>query len=810
MKKPMILLALPAALSMQAAVVAHFPMEVAGNQLTESQSGSKLQLSGARPACSVPGIAGEALRFDGYSSLASGALPEIIPSGNQSMTIQLWVAPETYPMLSLDCPSSDLGLIAGNYDAQEKNGFAFNLDKNGYVVLNAYSGGWPLTLRSDKPLPLGKWTLLTAIFDGTNRKLTLYFNDRLAGEGKCMTTNALAASTMRFGGAANAIMADMWRLDTFNGAIDDLTIHDTALTPADFDIPNDLWADTAYPSEWWEGQPLRPMFHAMPSHSWMNECHGMAYSDGKYHLFFQKNGNGPYMSRLHWGHVESDDLCTWKEVPVAFGPSEDYDIKGCWSGCIFTDEQFTQGKPRAYYTAVDYGRATICEANPVGDDLLEWTKKGVRIDGRPAGLSDDFRDCFAFRNGDDIYMIVGSSKDGRGVATLHHYDKAAGRFSNDGRVFFQAPSVNVGGTFWEMPNVTKMGDKWLFTVTPLGLPGGVEVLYWVGEINSDGTFSPLTPIDQPGKVELDNIGRDGFGLLSPTLLQKDGKTIAMGIVPDKLGGRENYNLGWAHNISFPREWELTADNKLVQKPYSGLEKLRSASVRSQAENLNVNGSATMGEVSGSRFEVDLTFTKGTSKAGIRFLDNALLYYDPNSNGITVDIRNVPRIENDGWIFKGLYSASLPTSIPNGSDVRLRAFMDGSILEVFVNETYAFSMRLFPNSGHTAPVELWSDGDVDFKKASAWKLEPGQGSGVGENQAEGLQTSEPRLRPTAEGIEVSGVLPGTRLEGWGADGRLLATATATSTEVLLPFEERGLAIVRLTAPDGYTRTLKTVR
>ncbi|MDE6399408.1 MAG: hypothetical protein K2L68_00925, partial [Muribaculaceae bacterium] len=26
---------------------------------------------------------------------------------------------------------------------------------------------------------------------------------------------------------------------------------------------------------------------------WTNECHGMYYSEGRYHLFFQKNGDFP-------------------------------------------------------------------------------------------------------------------------------------------------------------------------------------------------------------------------------------------------------------------------------------------------------------------------------------------------------------------------------------------------------------------------------------------------------------------------------------------------------------------------------------
>jgi beta-fructofuranosidase len=59
-------------------------------------------------------------------------------------------------------------------------------------------------------------------------------------------------------------------------------------------------------------------------------------------------------------------------------------------------------------------------------------------------------------------------------------------------------------------------------------------------------------------------------LLSPTIYQKDGKTLLLGIVPDKLAGSVNAEMGWAHNYSLPREISLASDGSLVQKPYSGL------------------------------------------------------------------------------------------------------------------------------------------------------------------------------------------------------------------------------------------------
>lgn len=36
-------------------------------------------------------------------------------------------------------------------------------------------------------------------------------------------------------------------------------------------------------------------------------------------------------------------------------------------------------------------------------------------------------------------------------------------------------------------------------------------------------------------------------------------------MPDKLGSQENWNLGWAHCYSLPREWSLDSNGNLVQR-----------------------------------------------------------------------------------------------------------------------------------------------------------------------------------------------------------------------------------------------------
>ena len=794
------------ALSANAGKVASIPMELNGSIISETCSGASLYVEGIRLPATVAGARGASLRFDGYSNTASGLLPELLPAGNQSATFSVWVAPQTYPMMSLDTPSSEGGLIIGNLDKESKTGFAFRMTREGQVLFETYGGGWPISVKSEESVPRSEWTRLTAVMDGETRELSLWFGDRKVATGKCMNSVSIPSLTMRVGGDAEGTKTGPFRIDTFNGLIDDFELYDQAILPTASIAEN--VADTSVAAPEIAAHPWRPLFHAMPSSSWMNESHGLAYSDGKYHLFFQKNGNGPYMSRLHWGHVVSEDLCTWKELPVAIATETPYDIKGCWSGCVFTDEELTQGRPQIFYTAVDYERARIATAKASDDSLLEWSKPDSNplVDGRPDGLSDDFRDCFLFRDGSNLYMIVGTSKDNRGAATLHRYDARTDSWSNTGELFFQAGNPNVAGRFWEMPNVTKIGDKWLFTVTPLDMTGGVQCLYWIGEINADGTFSPITPVEQPGHFELNGFAKDGFGLLSPSIMKKDGKTIAMGIVPDKLPSEINYEMGWAHNISFPRELTISSDNKLIQKPYSGLESLRRQESGVMLNDLSAGVKDIQG-IDGRHFNIVMQQGAENGEFGFDFFKGAggagHLRFDSGSRRLTVDLRDLNRVSNDGWIFNGLYETTVPVNRDINGNTKVEVMVDGSVMEIFIDDSFACSLRVFPKDSDATGIEIVNA--VPLSWGGVWSLSAAEGAGI--EDLPGHSAGESSFIIGESAVAVHDAPAGSRLCAWTIEGRMLGDITGKGYLELTGLPS-GLVIVTLQRPSLPTLTAKT--
>lgn len=721
-------------LGASADLVAGFDMTVRDGKIKDQVSGDEYEVEGHFAPENVAGASGMALRFDGYTSRVNARLGNIFTTGTTQMTVSVWVALPCYPIIEIDKDTSEKTPIITCLDETAKTGFGFYVGFNGKYSFRTYFGGWPVEVEVNSPLPVYRWNNLVAVVDCEARSVLLYNNGELVGSGKSMGTVAVGNCDFYMGQGTASRMSGPFELMSFNGLIDDISLWNEAKSieeirewkpenEALLDIPASRFAD----------ELLRPRFHGMPAAGWTNECHGMIYSDGRYHLFFQKNADGPYMARLHWGHISSENLYDWREEKIALAPGETYDMKGCWSGCVFTDDVVTGGKPNIIYTAVDYVKAAIAQAAPESDALNNWVKSPANpiISGRPDGLSDDFRDPYFFRSGDDAYIIVGSSKNGIGTTTLHKYDPASSTWSNSGATFFTGKSAAQDGTFWEMPNITSMpGGKWLFTATPLGTAQGVRTLYWTGSISSDGTFVPDSYFSEPRLVEMNS--RHGFGLLSPTIYNHDGKTIVLGIVPDKLPSADNWNLGWAHCYSLPREWSLASDGSLVQKPFEGLTGLRT-DIKYSASSMDLSGSVDMTPVSGRAIELLGEFEVGTSTFGFKVFKNAgtegLIYYNPAAGELVADFSNVPRLINDNGVYDGIYRCPLPVRPVSGSTLKLNVFIDHSIVDIFVNDTWATSIRVFPTQPDADGVEVYADGGpVKVTDLRAWVLDPSNTTG----------------------------------------------------------------------------------
>jgi beta-fructofuranosidase len=95
-----------------------------------------------------------------------------------------------------------------------------------------------------------------------------------------------------------------------------------------------------------------------------------------------------------------------------------------------------------------------------------------------------------------------------------------------------------------------------------------------------------------------------------------------------------------------------------------------------------------------------------------------LSYDPATGVLTLDYTTLPRVSTDN----GLWSAALPKKVAVGEKLTLHLFLDGSIVDIFVNDTWAFSTRIFPTDAEAIAAEAFGADNASIK---GWVLDAKQ-------------------------------------------------------------------------------------
>ena len=110
--------ALPAGISAQQ-VAAHYTMSLQGGKIEETVSHNQYTVTSHLPACTVQGLNGDALRFDGYSNYVKAGLP-VGSFNTDALTISVVLAAEAYPMMQVDVAETTptFATVFGNLDGK--------------------------------------------------------------------------------------------------------------------------------------------------------------------------------------------------------------------------------------------------------------------------------------------------------------------------------------------------------------------------------------------------------------------------------------------------------------------------------------------------------------------------------------------------------------------------------------------------------------------------------------------------------------------------------------------------------------------
>ena len=95
---------------------AHFDMSLHDGNIIEQVSNTEYIVHSQLPACTIAGLDGEALRFDGYSNYVRAGLPGDLST--EALTVSVVLAAESYPMMQVDVAETTptYATICGNLE----------------------------------------------------------------------------------------------------------------------------------------------------------------------------------------------------------------------------------------------------------------------------------------------------------------------------------------------------------------------------------------------------------------------------------------------------------------------------------------------------------------------------------------------------------------------------------------------------------------------------------------------------------------------------------------------------------------------
>jgi beta-fructofuranosidase len=661
----------------------------------------------------VNGIENTGLRFDGYSTYIEGSLPTPLKS---PITISAWVALETFPTDT----ASFFSIIEESNNPE--NWISASINKFGKPAIAIGTNGEEKYYFAEHTLPKFKWFNVCLIVNEGNVNL-LINGEAILKIPRNKSTNQTTFNSLIIGrGAKEKYLDNVFPLSHINGIIDELKIWDKSLD-SNYLIKNEIAnkinqdAVLAIPESRFKKDFNRPKYHLLPAANWTNETHGLVYYKGKYHIFNQKNGTNVFLGQINWGHFSSPDLVQWTEHKPALTPEEGYDEIGIWSGHVVKDDK---GVPLIMYTGGNDKEIGMCLAFPEDDNLINWKKfkSNPVVKGPPKQYQRrDFRDPYIWKEKDVWYMIIGYGlveKEVQKGALLLYKSNDLKKWTYLHPLFKGNPKVDNSGIFWEMPVFWKIKDKYILAVNPIPYDGKPAInLYWTGSFINEKFVPDYT---LPKKLEVIN------RMLSPSVsLDKNGNTTAIAIIPDLIPRELQLKHGWTHLYSIPRIWNLK-NGEIYQTPHPSLIKLRDS--LKVFENVNVNSSSNLKLGHGHQIEIIAEISPLQSdKFGFYIGKNqnnkeeTKLYFDLKRNQLVINQSNSSRTES---IEKRIEVGEL--NLGNIKTFKIHLFIDGSVVEGFINDKEAFTTRIFPKFYDSDEVEVFSENSsILINKLDFWHL-----------------------------------------------------------------------------------------
>ena len=493
-----------------------------------------------------------------------------------------------------------------------------------------------------------------------------------------------------------------------------------------------------------EGDPHRPLYHFVSPENTLNDPNGLCFWQGRWHLFYQ--GYPPEDPRPHWGHAVSDDLIHWRDLPYAIYPDPE---ECCFSGATLVEDD----RVIAIYHGTQVGNMVAVSSDPL---LLNWEKvTGEPVipipehDGSPRKYT-VFDPCIWKRDGVYYSLSGGTLTDG----------PSGQRIAAD--FVFRSEDLET----WEYLHPLTEDD--MFTL--VGDDGACPYFWPIGDRHMLLFFSHMSGgqyllgdyDDERDKLVVTSHGLFNFGPAVPSGVHAPSAT------PDGKGGIVvlfNMNPGfptegWNQIMTLPRRLTLAGDDDLRVEPAGDIESLRHDHRQVGAAALPANEEVVLDGIEGSAMELVLELDPGDAPmvelnvlrspgkeeyTRIAFYrDRGFKVQNPSDHSGAIHHtgqaairgfrrpRPVDRYESL-LTLDSSYSSTLPGALSRAPEtapirldpdepLRLRVFIDRSVVEVFANGKQCVAVRVYPGRADSTGVSLRAQGShATLRSLDAWQM-----------------------------------------------------------------------------------------
>jgi len=451
--------------------------------------------------------------------------------------------------------------------------------------------------------------------------------------------------------------------------------------------------------------PFRPGYHFVipEGRGRPFDPNGAIFWKGRYHLFYITNDE----RGISWGHVSSTDLFHWRHHPTGL-------IGNMFSGNCFINKE---GRPTiCYHHYLHGGGGGNAMAVALDDDLNQWEKlesnpiTPITQPGNPHHGKYESWDPFAWVEGDTYYAIFG----GKGVqAAVAKSKSLAGPWSYTGNLLANTVEGVAIDEDISCADLFKIGDKHML----LCISHRLGCRYYLGDWKNE-QFHP-TFHEKMSWVD--------HSFFAPeSLLDDRGRRIMWAWIFDRPGAQTRMDHGWSGTMSLPRVLTLGDDGMLRMNVPEEIERLRYNPKEKTNLAISADSELPVNDIRGDSIELIVDFAATEAQQfGVKVCcspdgqEETLIYYDAVDKKLKIDTNKSSLVEGSKSIEAG------PLELKPGEPLRLRVFVDKSVVEVFAGDgRQAVMRRIYPSLEESVGVTLFSKGgSATVTTLKAWDMMP---------------------------------------------------------------------------------------